>query len=422
MRRFGLLLVFLWPALALKANPLTVTRDGEPEARLVTASQGGYPELMGDLQRILYAMTGAVLPVSRGEPRSGTVFVGTREEALSMDKSISLPPLEEEEILLVQEDGCLYLLAGGPSGVSHAVYRWLHGLGCRWFMPGAMGEHIPFVPTLEVAPFRHRHCPSFSMRVLWYAFGPNSPACAERFRSWGRRNCQGAHPRVAHGHNFDGLLPADRWFESHPEYYSLLRGKRDPEQICTSNREAVTAVIHQILDQFESQPNGPYTVSLCPNDGNDFCDCPACRELDAGRRDPFDPSKPCYTDRLMVFWNAVAEGVAAEYPDATLGFYAYVSHTAPPTREPIHPNLAPFFTTQQFCVLHSIADEDCGSRQLMKEMLSRYCQLNDRVHIYEYDPPVGHLDVPSPMYANHAAALPLYRDLGVKGFSMECHD
>jgi|GEM_PF-3205708 len=405
-----------------EGDPFLIAKESLSETRISTLSQGMYSVILRDLQRILFEMTGAILPITHGRIQPGALFVGTPSEAIQAGAPGPIPDLEEEEIYLFQEDGCLYLLGGGEAGVSHAVYRWLHCLGCRWFMPGEIGEHLPHMPTLIVDQVPYRHRPSFSMRVLWYAFGANSPECGRRFSEWTRRNVQGAHPRVSHGHNFDRLLPAERYFENHPEYYALIHGKRNPTQICTTHPDVIREVVQNILSQFDSQATGPYTVSLCPNDSDDFCQCARCEALDEGHRDPFDPQKPCTTDRLMVFWNAVAEGVTANYPNAILGFYAYVSHTAPPRRESIHPQLAPFFTTQQFCVLHSISDQACESRQNMRQMLSDYCDLSDRVYIYEYDPPVGHLDVPSPMYINHINALPLYRDMGIQGFSMECHD
>ncbi|MBN1341252.1 MAG: DUF4838 domain-containing protein [Phycisphaerae bacterium] len=406
---------------ASSASAMDIAYDCQPKAVIRTLEPDAYGECVRDLQRILGRMTAARLPIEVGPPDAGTIFVGTRDEAVSKGAK-DLPELASEEVLLTVQRDCLLLLGGGAPGVRHAVYTWLDRLGCRWFMPGAVGESVPRRRSLKVEPFTYRHAPSFSMRCIWYAWGANSPACARRFADWARRNRQGSDPYIRASHNFDHLVPSDKYFNDHPEYYSLVGGKRQPLQLCTSNPEVIRIAAETIIAAFKKNPAGPHTASLSPNDNNRFCECPACRALDIGQNDPFNPSKPWVTDRLMVFWNGVAERVAKDFPDARLGFYAYMNHTAPPQREKVHPNLAPTLTAQPFCVLHSIADEWCESRQKMRAALARWCELSKNVYIYDYDPPVGHLDLPSPLYTAHATAIPLYHKMGVKGFSWECHD
>jgi len=414
-------IVILSAGMVAPVDALEIADQGQGRAGIRTLKRDGHKVVVDDLQRILKRVTGAKLPVAAGPPQAGSIFVGTRDEAVAGGCK-DLPVLANEEILLTQRGECLYLLGGGSAGVSHAVYAWLDRIGCRWFMPGPIGECVSKRPTLVVKPFTYRHAPSFSMRSIWYAWGANSAACAQRFGEWARRNCQGSDPYIHASHNFNGLAPPRKYFVSHREYYSLIGGKRKPRQLCTSNPDVIRVAAEAIIAAFDKNPKGPHTMSLSPNDGDDFCECDKCRALDIGKPDPFNPKKPCVTDRLMVFWNAVAARVAKRYPDAKLGIYAYVSHTAAPQREKVHPSLAPVLTAQQFCTLHSIADPWCASRQKMRETLARWCGLSKNVHIYDYDPPVGHLELPSPLYTAHVTEIPMYHKMGVKGFSWECHD
>ncbi len=417
----------MWPpvvwlvTLAAPASALEIADQRQARAEIRTLRPGAHAEVVGDLQRILKQVTLAErFPVAAGPPKAGSIFVGTRDEAVAGGVK-DLPDLAKEEVLLTLHGDCLYLLGGGLAGVSHAVYTWLDRLGCRWFMPGEIGECLVRRPTLIVRPFTHRHAPSFSMRCLWYAWGANTPACGKRFAEWARRNCQGGN-RVHASHNFRNLVSPDKYFASHPEYFSLIDGKRQAKQLCTSNPEVIRIAAETIIALFDKRPDGPYTMSLSPNDNDDFCECPTCRALDVGKPDPFNLEKPWVTDRLMVFWNAVAARVARKYPQALLGVYAYMNHTAAPQREKVHPNLAPTLTAQPFCTIHSIADPWCASRQQMRITLDRWCALSQHVYIYDYDPPVGHRELPSPLYTAHATEIPLYHRMGVKGFSWECHD
>jgi len=58
----------------------------------------------------------------------------------------------------------------------------------------------------------------------------------------------------------------------------------------------------------------------------------------------------------------------------------------------------------------------------MKKMLETYCAMNRNVNIYDYDPPPGNNDLPIPLYAVHARDLPIFKKMGIRGFSWECHD
>lgn len=419
MRGIGVIgVAVLWTASA--ALGLEIADEGQAKAVIRTFERGAHATVVADLRRILKGVTGADLKVEVGPPRPGSIFIGTRDQAVAGGCK-DLPELANEEILLTLRDECFYLLSGGHAGVSHAVYSWLDAIGCKWFMPGSIGECLPELPTLMAPPMTYRHTPSFAMRSIWYAWGANSPECAQRFADWARRNCQGSDPYIHASHNWDNLVPPKTYLEKHPEYFSLINGRRLPTQLCTTNPDVIRIAAETIIASFDKNPKGPHTMSLSPNDGDDFCECATCRALDR-RTDPFNPKKPCITERLVAFCNAVAERVAKRYPDAKLGFYAYVSHTAPPLSGTLHPNLAPVLTAQQFCTLHSIADTWCTSRQDMREVLAGWCKLSNNVHIYDYDPPVGHLELPSPLYTAHFSEIPMYHKMGVKGFSWECHD
>lgn len=107
------------------------------------------------------------------------------------------------------------------------------------------------------------------------------PETADDFRVWRLRNRLGSFARIAHGHNLTNTVPPATYFDSHPEYYALVNGKRQTTQLCTSNPDVVRLSIEHINAYFDANPQAT-SYSLCPDDNKDFCECANCTALDTG--------------------------------------------------------------------------------------------------------------------------------------------
>jgi len=404
---------------------LDLVRDGKPAAVIVTGT-GAASEpaslAVADLQRVLERMSGAQLDLSPSPPPSpggrGCIAVGLDTDFPGvLDK-----PLGKHEVAIVTRGNALYILGGGPASTSDAVYTFLERLGCRWYMPGEIGEVVPSRATVTWGEPDLRQTPAFLMRQPWYAWGVDgvhtSQAGGRRWDDWLRRNRCGGE-RVWHGHNLLAPIPPDKYFKDHPEYYALVRGERRPTQPCTSNPDLVPIFVEAICRNLEEYGHNSY--SLCPEDNDQFCECANCRALDSGVRDPGFGGKIVVTDRLVKFFNQVAAGVRQKHPEAIVTFYGYLNHTLPPTTVKLGPGVAMVFTAQQFCTVHGVSDPQCASRQKMKRILAEYGRQTPHLYIYEYDPAPGSAGLPQPLYLTHARDLRVYRDLGVRGFSIESH-
>lgn len=146
-------------------------------------------------------------------------------------------------------------------------------------------------------------------------------------------------------HNFFELIPPEQYAKTHPEYFPEINGVRQipTKQInwqpCVSNPEVVQICADQIIKAFDRDPNR-ICHALAVNDGAGDCMCAKCRAMDSPDA---DTNTRVLTDRYVKFMNAVAEKVAAKYPDRLIGFLSYSSLTYPPTTVKLHPNLVPFY-------------------------------------------------------------------------------
>ena len=76
------------------------------------------------------------------------------------------------------------------------------------------------------------------------------------------------------------LVPANKYYESHPEYFALCDGKRiDNGQHCLSNPDVLSIVKEEIMAIIDKYPS--YLVyDVSQKDGLKYCTCDKCVELE----------------------------------------------------------------------------------------------------------------------------------------------
>ncbi len=188
----------------------------------------------------------------------------------------------------------------------------------RWYMPGPLGEET--MPYDLPQPAQ----PSFEGRFIYGG-------------EWGERNGQGGL-RAITGHTWHNIVPPDKYWASHPEYYSLNNGKRTRikygvGQLCTTNPDVIRIFADYCIEFFRAHPDAK-CLDVGANDCVDWCECGTCRS--------FDPVEGSVTDRIVMFYNSVARLVqAAGYGDRLLVFLAYNNMTEPPVKVKPDPMLVP---------------------------------------------------------------------------------
>lgn len=395
-------------------NAVPLSADGKASVYLVLDSSPNalLKPALDDLQRCIQVISGAQFGQEKQEGLI-PLYIGEANEFA--DLPIPVPKLEKESFHFKVTPEGIYLLGGSPKGTSHAVYTLLRDLGCRWIMPGEIGECLPHEPNLSIKVGERNETPDFDYRIVWYAYGC-PPDAAKRYEDWLRRNRMGK-PNIQHGHNLTQTLARKATFEQRPELYSLVDGKRAMQQICTANPEVVRLVIESIDEYLDKYPDTE-SYSLCPDDNTDFCECDLCRAQDVGHMDR--GGKPSISDRYQIFLNQVLEGLQKDHPGVCVTTYSYnENHTDPPQKTPVHPNTTIFITTSAFCSAHGIGDSFCESRQDFRKLLGEWSRHTQRMIIYEYDPVPYSGALPWPMWSAHIHEMALYKQLGIRGLSYE---
>jgi hypothetical protein len=404
--------MFLFVAISASDNSLYLVRDGKPTARIVIsdAAPAVLVETANDFADVIRRMSGATLPVVRESSRSTTIGVDLILGRQPADTSL------QARAYRVQRDGKHLIFSGGDDiGVVNGVYAFLSKeLGCRWYIPGDLGTHIPQRTTITVDQLEMSDAPDFES-VQGFGGYPDRQAGS----TWLRRNGMSGFPNQYHGHNWYNLVPQSLASE-HPDYFALYNGTRG-DQLCSTHPDVIDSAAAVAIRYFDKYPYPMY--SLSPNDNERVCQCERCLALDRKLGvDKITSKTGTFTPRLVEFCNRVAERVAKKHPDRYLAFYSYNRHTDPLPSQKLHPNLIPVVckTPWNHCAHHAIDDPKCDRNRAVRDVIDGWNKVASKIYVYEY---YGHWAWYGPYGIVHAIRrdLPWMRKHGVVGFNSETH-
>ncbi len=323
-----------------------------------------------ELHRDLKQITGAKLAVIRegalesggeadksvantditAEARERRLYVGATRAAAAagVERGTGWP----YDAIAMKTVGDALFLCGHPvRGALYAVYVFLEDvLGVRWWTDTE--SSYPVANTLAIGALDHFHAPKLEFREIFYR------ACFDgKFRSRlklnfftgagyrGRRMenvppelggdhyfCRAGHGDIRHVyHTFYALIPPKIYFKDHPEWFSLINGKRTHEraQLCLTNREMEAELVRNALKCLREDPGADF-IQISQNDHAGRCECPDCLAVEA--EEGGAASGP-----MIRFVNRVAEAIEKEFPNVKVDTFAYTyTRKAPAKTRPRH--------------------------------------------------------------------------------------
>ncbi|HTV40686.1 MAG TPA: DUF4838 domain-containing protein [Candidatus Sulfotelmatobacter sp.] len=390
---------------------IVIARDASPTVK--RAAQ----ELGDDLKEI----SGAALPVVNGKPHGPAIFVGASTFLPSGFRQERLDTLPAEGFIVRTDRHNLYLAGHDDRGTLYAVYSFLEDqLGARWYAPDA--TILPPKNVVQVPSLNETQSPAFTYRdtdeaivfgnAQWDAHlklnGVSVPDQADL----------GGINRLFNGaENFYSLVPPSRYFTDHPDYYSLINGKRksSPDsQLCLSNPGVFKVVVDELVAEAKANPK-ELTLGLSPNDAVDgSCQCDDCRAADAKFGSP--------AGTLLDFVNRVASAVQAALPGRKIWVetLAYQYTEKAPTPGTIAPAenvlvcLAPIYA----CDGHPLAS-DPQNKKSNEALLAWSKVARGHLQVWHYVTNFAHYLQPYPDWDELGADMAYYRANGVSGMFCE---
>ncbi|MGN0866648.1 MAG: DUF4838 domain-containing protein [Oligosphaeraceae bacterium] len=414
MRRLLLLLAFALPVLSLPAAPdfpPVTLRERMPanalrprgEASVVDLA-GGRPILIPSqpavqdryaaelLSHFLQALYGEEFPVLPDKVRMGGPFLSVGNTSRAQAAGFAL--LEDwQGYSLAEREGNLFFL-GGRNGALYAVLALLQeDLGCRFYAlgdpvlaPVPSGKRLSFVPRSYAPPFEIREpLNGESHRLMSWLPDP------DHFNAFNRVQAvsyfKALPPEMGGGfsnteyfiHTYEPLIPASRFFSTHPEYFPLRDGRRQSVtgttgQLCYTNPGVAREMAEQLEQALEKAPYAR-VYSISHNDNNAMtCQCDACQALE---------KQEGLSALTLQLANQVAQRISLRQPEARITTLAYVeTQPLPKTLRP-HPNTVIFYAPirQRGGVNAMLPWEEVPS--IVSE-IQGWCDASRMVYVWDY--------------------------------------
>lgn len=399
------------PSLVTAVAPLTLNNGTKSAPIVVSATAGAWERRAADdLARYMGLMTGLrpeivrQLPVGVPAIVVGTAAVAADPSLKKILTSAEKPhPVVQSDAILVRRSG-QRLFALGSNDESHyfAVSWLLQHWGCRWYLPGTFGEHVPRRRSLSVGPVDHVYAPPFEIRHYWLSWNGDAVG-ADEFR---HRNYMSSATIPGAAQSLDA--------------YTAALAPRGSTHLNVPFADPATA--QHVANRVDADYAAGRDISLAIADGLYTNEDPRDRAL-IGEYDRF-MLRPSLTDAMLTLYNNVAQTLRHRHPTSRsrIGGLAYANVTLPPRLvTSLEPNLVMWLAPIDIDPNHSMDDPRSPPRGAYREMVRRWVRVvNGRLAIYDYDQSMlVWRDLPNPSHHVFARDAKLYRAAGVLGIGTE---
>jgi len=389
-----------------------IAKNNKSSCILVLNNDASEPEKKAaeELKKVLQEITSSQFLITNSLPLDQTpaIIIGQGEISKMLFPGIMWETLGSEEIIIQTKKHYLLIAGGRPRGTLYSVSHFLQAYcGIRWWTPWA--TTIPKKATLYVNNINIQKNPAFEYREPFWTPAFN--------REWAWHNfCNGQSHRLddASGgcikykgfvHTFYSLVPPEKYFNEHPEWFSMKNGQRTYKnaQLCLSNKELRDFVVAQVKQWIKESPDSTI-VSVSQNDWFGACECPQCKA--------FADKEGSQSGILIDFVNYIAEKIEAEHPSILIDTLAYQYTRKPPrTIRPRHNVIV------RLCSIECNFSEPLFQRSnnSFANDIREWSKICNRLYIWDYTTDFQCYVQPHPNYYVLGPNIRFFRDHNVKG-------
>ena len=287
---------------------ISITKKGKAKARIVCSDDDeSTVSAANTFNHFIKLLSGTELPVAHGSKvKSGDIVLASSSSEAGSD---GFSILCQDNILNI---------SGNQHGVIYGVCEVFEKyLGVDYLAAGVCNYEadadvsLPYIKDVQTPAFSFRQC---------FSPGDSDPLFVNWFRLEHHKDVFVKDYWV---HTFNKIMPSAVYGKDHPEYYSMIRGKRQPgdhSQWCLTNPEVFRVVCSQLDKIFAENPGGEI-IAISQNDGNDtYCTCPECKKV--------YEEEGAVSGAYVRFLNQLAQ----HYPDKKFITLAYLFTMDPPKK------------------------------------------------------------------------------------------
>ncbi len=419
----------------LKATEASIilAKDSETNYKIVLAEDASGVQKFAakELQSFLKQICRAELPIVTGSQPLGKceIILGRNKHLKKLNTTINFSKLGKEGFIIRTAGNHIIITGGEAHGTLYGVYTFLEKyLGCRWY--SSKVSRIPRHSTVSLPQIDDTQIPLLDYREVYYADAMD-PNFAARLKLNGNASTMKNNKMILERHAGWGtwchtsfsFVPPEEYFEEHPEYYSLINGKRQAKQLCFTNPD-ILGIVSRRMRELMAQPadfspsvnrpiprkGGPlwadaedYYWDVSQMDGSGACQCPKCQAI--------DQREGSHIGSVLTFINKLA----AEFPDKTISTLSYqYTRTPPKTLKPA-PNVSIMLCNIECTRSFPIPESPYEADKNFASDLEKWSKICNNLFIWDYVVNFGHLYTPNPNLRIQQANIKYFIDHNVKG-------
>ena len=374
----------------------TLFSNGKSDYQIAIAENASESEkwAANELQHWIQEIGNVQLPVKtlNSSYKGPKILVGFNEQ--TAQKTGAKKPQAGDESYHYSNDGADIVIYGGSErGTMYGVMSFLENeLGCRWYTPAV--SVAPKKAEYSFERISYDEKPGVRVRNDFY-FEAFDPVWAARNKMNGTLGFDKINPQPGGTenywsvHTFYRFLPPEEFYKNHPEYYSLIDGKRiyNHAQLCLTNPDVLKIVTERLKKTMRENPD--YLIySVSQNDWRNPCQCEKCQAIAKKEGSESGP--------IIWFVNQVAEAIEKGFPDKFVGTLAYQYTRTPPKTIKPRKNVVVRLCSIECCFSHDF--QTCPENQSFLNDLKEWAAISPQLYIWDYVVNFSHYIMPYPNF------------------------
>jgi hypothetical protein len=378
---------------------------------------------VGQLQKYIKLITGVDMKAysddSHKKEKCEIVVGHTNRE--NQQLSAERQTLVNDGFIIKWDGNSVFITGSGKNygrSTLYGAFEFLRLMGCEFYAKDT--ETVPHKSTIVLSKATVKQSSPFEYRDLYWScsFGEDISAkmrlngCLSKDKRkitpqyGGEINYVGDH----FVHTFSSLVPPEKYFATHPEYFSEIDGKRTAKnlysQLCMTNPDVFRIVLNNVREWLRSD-TASKIVSVSQNDSfviNSYCTCEKCKAINDAEGSPMGA--------LLRFVNQVADSIKGEFPDVAVDLLAYQYSVTPPKITVPRDNVIVRYCTGS-CSAHSIGK--CAANQSNVQYIGTWGKICNRIYIWDYTTNFAQYLCPFPNFYTLKDNIQFFKNNGVKG-------
>lgn len=376
------------------------------------------------LQKYLYESLDYPIPIfsDKCSSRGPEILIGS---ARGNNIKNLINNYSEEAYIIKEENDNIIITGNSPRGILYGVYRFLEEfIGFRCFSIDCETYRKQDILSINKG-YQLIFDFSFEYREVYFTKAFNGDFASKNMLNSNLANLSNIHGNKVKWfnfhHSFSDLINPNEYFDSHPEYFSLIDGKRRKEhtELCLSNKDVFNLCLNKLRTWIIENPDCKiFSVAQDEWMGHFIkmaCECENCKKI--------DEENNSQSGSIITFVNKLANEIKKEFPDKLIHTFAYQYSRKTPTKviplENVIVRLCNIECSWSRSIEESAKINKTSESAKFYQDLINWSKITNRLYIWDYAVNFRNYLLPFPNLHTMEKNIKLYRKMKVKGILMQ---